>query len=107
MASPIAYRQRYRSPWLRRVVARSVLVGGRRSDNRVKSPRYLSPRTRKLLIGATAVETVLKVFMLVDLRRRRPSQVRGSKRAWTAATMINSAGLVPLGYFVFGRRRAN
>jgi hypothetical protein len=73
----------------------------------LRGRKYLSPRTRKLLIGAAAVETVLKVIMLVDLRRRPPSQVRGSKRVWTVATMINSAGLVPLGYFAFGRRRAN
>jgi hypothetical protein len=73
----------------------------------VSGRKHLSPRTRKLLIAAAAVETVLKVIMLVDLRRRSPSQVRGSKRVWSAATMINSAGLVPLGYFVFGRRRAS
>ena len=69
--------------------------------------KSLSPRTRKLLVAAAAVETVLKVIMLVDLRRRPDSQIRGSKRVWTAASVINSAGLVPLGYFVFGRRRAS
>jgi hypothetical protein len=73
----------------------------------VKGLKNLSPRTRKLLVGVAAVETVLKVIMLVDLRRRPAAQVRGSKRVWTVASMINSAGLVPLGYFVFGRRRAN
>ena len=69
--------------------------------------KSLRPRTRKLLIGAAAVETVLKLIMLVDLRRRPASQVRGSKRVWTAASVINSAGLVPLGYFLFGRRRTS
>jgi hypothetical protein len=73
----------------------------------VRGLKNLTPRTRKLLVGAAAVETVLKVIMLVDLRRRPAAQVRGSKRVWTVASMINSAGLVPLGYFVFGRRRAN
>ncbi len=73
----------------------------------MKRLRDLSPRTRKLLVGAAAVETVLKVIMLLDLRRRPASQVRGSKRMWSAATMINSAGLLPLGYFVCGRRRTN
>jgi hypothetical protein len=73
----------------------------------VRGRKYLSPRTRKVLIVVGAVETVLKVIMLVDLRRRPASQVRGSKRVWTAASMINSAGLVPLGYFAFGRRRVS
>jgi hypothetical protein len=83
------------------------VLDAHRSVIAVRGSKYLSPRTRKLLIAAAAVETVLKVIMLVDLRRHPASQVRGSKRVWTAASMINSAGLVPLGYFVFGRRRAN
>jgi type II secretory pathway component PulM len=66
----------------------------------------LSPRSRKLLIAAGVAETGLKVAVLVDLRRRPPSEIRGSRRAWTAAMLVNSAGLIPLSYFAFGRRRA-
>jgi hypothetical protein len=65
----------------------------------------LSPRSRKLLIAAGVAETGLKVAVLVDLRRRPPSEIRGSRRAWTAAMLVNSAGLIPLSYFAFGRRR--
>jgi hypothetical protein len=65
----------------------------------------LSPRSRKLLIAAGAAEAALKVAVLIDLRRRPPSEIRGSRRAWTAAMLLNSAGLIPLSYFVFGRRR--
>jgi hypothetical protein len=65
----------------------------------------LSPRIRKLLIAAGVAETGLKVAVLVDLRRRPPSEIRGSRRAWTAAMLVNSAGLIPLSYFAFGRRR--
>jgi hypothetical protein len=65
----------------------------------------LSPRTRKLLIAAGVVEAGLKVAVLVDLRRRPASEVRGSKRAWAASMLANSAGLIPLSYFAFGRRR--
>jgi hypothetical protein len=42
--------------------------------------------------------------VLVDLKRRPASQVRGSRRMWAAAMLVNSAGLIPLSYFVFGRR---
>jgi hypothetical protein len=66
----------------------------------------LSPGSRKLLIAAGVAETGLKVAVLVDLRRRPPSDIRGSRRAWTAAMLVNSAGLIPLLYFAFGRRRA-
>jgi hypothetical protein len=65
----------------------------------------LSARKRKVIIAAAAAETGLKVAVLADLRRRPSSQVRGSKRIWAAAMLVNSAGLIPLSYFAFGRRR--
>jgi len=52
-----------------------------------------------------ALEGAVKVAALVDLARRPASQVRGSKAAWaTAITLVNSAGAVPLAYFLRGRR---
>ena len=66
----------------------------------------LSKPTQRLIIVAAAVETSLKVAALVDIKRRPASQIRGSKWIWVpAVTIINSAGLAPLAYFVFGRRR--
>lgn len=53
---------------------------------------------------AGVVEAVLKVIMLVDLRRRPASGIRGSKRAWAASALVNSAGIVPITYLVYGRR---
>jgi hypothetical protein len=66
----------------------------------------LSKRTQRLIIVGAAVETSLKAAALVDMKRRPASQVRGSKWIWApAVTVINSFGLAPLAYFVFGRRR--
>jgi hypothetical protein len=66
----------------------------------------LSPRTRRLVVVGGAVEGALKIAALVDLARRPPEQVRGSKMAWAAAiTVINSMGAVPVAYFTHGRRR--
>jgi hypothetical protein len=65
----------------------------------------LSPRTRKLIVAGAVAETGLKAAVLADLRRRPASQVRGSRRMWAAAMLVNSAGLIPLSYFAFGRRR--
>jgi len=64
----------------------------------------LSARSHKLIIAAAVVETGLKAAVLADLRRRPSSEVRGSKRLWAAAMLVNSAGLLPLSYFAFGRR---
>jgi hypothetical protein len=66
----------------------------------------LSDRRRRLIIAAAIGEAVLKTAVLVDIRRRPASQIRGSKRMWiVAAVIVNSAGVGPLSYFAFGRRR--
>ena len=61
---------------------------------------------RGLLIAVAAVEAVLKIVMLVDLRRRPAAEVRGPKWLWASTALINSAGLAPASYFLFGRRRS-
>jgi len=65
----------------------------------------LSARSRQLIIAVAVAEAGLKAAVLVDLKRRSASQVRGSRRMWAAAMLVNSAGLIPLLYFAFGRRR--
>jgi hypothetical protein len=65
----------------------------------------LSPRTRRLLVAAAAAEAGLKAAALLDMRRRPANQIRGSKKAWAVAMIVNSAGLIPISYFVFGVRR--
>ena len=65
----------------------------------------LSERTRRLLIIAAVADGALRVAALIDIRRRTASQIRGRKRVWaTVVAVINSAGVVPIAYFVFGRR---
>ena len=66
----------------------------------------LSERNRRLLLIAGAVEGVLKIAALVDLTRRPATGVRGRKWVWaTVITLANSVGVVPISYFLFGRRR--
>ena len=66
----------------------------------------LSDRSRRLVIAAAIAEAVLKTAVVIDIRRRQASQIRGSKRMWiVAAVLVNSAGVGPLSYFAFGRRR--
>jgi hypothetical protein len=59
------------------------------------------------MVAVAVVETILKVAMLLDLRHRNASGLRGSKRLWSLSTVVASAGLIPLAYFFFGRRRAS
>jgi len=72
------------------------------------SPRWseLSERNRKLIITAAAVDVTLRVAALIDIKRRPASQIRGRKPLWAAVVaVVNSAGVIPISYFVFGRRR--
>jgi hypothetical protein len=65
----------------------------------------LSPRTRRVIIVVAAAETGLKAAALADIRRRPASQIKGPKWLWIpVVALVNSAGLVPLSYFAFGRR---
>ena len=66
----------------------------------------LSQRSRRLIIATAIGEAFLKTAVLIDIRRRPASQIRGSKPLWiVAAVLVNSAGVGPLSYFAFGRRR--
>jgi hypothetical protein len=66
----------------------------------------LSERTRRLLIAGAVADGALRVAALIDLKRRPASQIRGQKRMWAAAVaIISSAGVLPISYFAFGRRR--
>jgi hypothetical protein len=66
----------------------------------------LSQRTHRLLIAAAVAEGILKVAALVDIKRRPASQVRGPKWMWAVAVaVVSSAGVVPVSYFVLGRRQ--
>jgi hypothetical protein len=65
----------------------------------------LSPRTRRFIVVAGAIEGVLKIAALIDLARRPSSEVRGSKGWWAAAVALTSSfGAVPIAYGVRGRR---
>ena len=66
----------------------------------------LDQRTRRIIVGLGVFEGLLKIAALVDLVRRPAQQVRGSKPRWAAAiTLINSAGVIPIIYFVRGRQK--
>ena len=72
-----------------------------------RSWKNLSPRARRLLVIAATIDGLLRVAALVDLRRRPPAEVRGSRKRWALALgLVNSVGVVPGAYFLCGRRPA-
>jgi hypothetical protein len=50
-----------------------------------------------------AVELILLIAALCDIRRRPAEEIHGSKRMWTGLAFIEFFG--PIAYFLFGRRR--
>ena len=67
----------------------------------------LSERTRRRLVIGAVVEGILKLVALNDLRRRPAGEIRGRKWVWAAVIgLANSVGVVPMAYFLFGRRRS-
>ena len=66
----------------------------------------LSERTRGLIIAAAVGDGILKMVALIDIRRRPASQIRGPKWVWALLiALVNSTGILPVSYFLFGRRR--
>lgn len=63
----------------------------------------LPPARRRAIVALGIAQVSFQLAALLDLRRRAASQVRGSKRAWVAASFVNWLG--PLAYFAWGRRR--
>jgi hypothetical protein len=61
----------------------------------------LSKRKRQLIVVAGVAEAALKVAMLIDIKRRPASQIRGSKWLWRPLAFVNLFG--PVSYFAFGR----
>ena len=66
----------------------------------------LSKRTQRAIVVAGTVEAALKVVALADLRRRPAAEIRGPKWVWIpTVTLVNSVGLAPAAYLLFGRKR--
>lgn len=61
----------------------------------------MSAGRRVFVIAAGIAQLALFVAAQVDLFRRRPDQVRGSKMRWRLLAFVNTLG--PLAYFRWGR----
>ncbi len=65
----------------------------------------LDPRVRQALLVGGAFEAGLKIAAFIDLAQRPRRDIRGSKVGWAVAlALVNSGGLVPIGYLLRGRR---
>jgi hypothetical protein len=74
--------------------------------NRGRRWSDLSERNRRLVVLGAVLEGALKIAALIDLKRRPTTEIRGRKWIWaTVVTLVNSVGVVPLAYLLFGRRR--
>ena len=63
-----------------------------------------TPQQRAAISAVGAAELLFKMLALRDISRRDADQIRGSKRLWRAAQLVNTLG--PLSYFLIGRRNS-
>lgn len=63
----------------------------------------LEPKEQRAIAAVGTAQVALLITALIDLWRRPPAKVRGSKRLWTPALFVNFIG--PISYFLFGRKR--
>ena len=67
----------------------------------------LSPVERGGFVTVTAIDVALRVWALVDLARRPAEQIHGRKGLWaTGLAVVNSAGMLPAAYLLWGRKAA-
>lgn len=62
----------------------------------------LTPTQKRAVVAVGAVETALTLAAWRDLASRPAGRVRGPKKAWSVAVMLQPVG--PLAYFALGRR---
>ena len=64
----------------------------------------LSPRARTTIVATAAVDAGLRAWALADLAGRDDAAVRGPKKLWGLGLgVVNSAGVLPAAYLLFGR----
>jgi hypothetical protein len=63
----------------------------------------LSESQQRAIVGAAIVQISLAIAAWWDLAHRPASGVRGPKRLWAVAILVNFVG--PVAYFFGGRRR--
>ncbi|SDE81528.1 hypothetical protein SAMN04488581_4799 [Mycolicibacterium neoaurum] len=69
--------------------------------------RDLHPAGKALIVVMTVLDAGLRVLALRDLSARDAQQVNGPRWLWRAALgLVASSGVLPLAYFVKGRKSA-
>lgn len=64
----------------------------------------LSTAQRRAAVAGAVVQLTLLAAAQIDIARRLPGEIRGSKLMWRLVVLINFIG--PLAYFACGRRKS-
>ena len=68
-----------------------------------KKWRDMSTAQKTRIVLQPLVHLGLLAAVLLDIRRRAPNRIRGSKRLWRIAAFVQPIG--PISYVLFGRKR--
>jgi hypothetical protein len=64
---------------------------------------HLTGQLLALLLPLALLELLLVVFALLDVLRREPARIRGSKVAWVLIILLIGT-IGPICYFIIGRK---
>jgi hypothetical protein len=64
----------------------------------------MTEKQKRILTVALVIHVIMLSLTWRDLSRRPDAAVRGKKRMWRTASLLNTSGSVT--YWLFGRRRA-
>jgi len=74
-------------------------------SNNARFENLPKPVRGALWVGGV-LDAILRAYALVDVARRDPSEINGPKEVWVPAlTLVNSVGLLPAAYLLWGRKR--
>ncbi len=62
----------------------------------------MTEKQKRVLIVALVIHVIMLKLTWLDLSRRPDAAVRGKKRMWRVASLLNTSGSVT--YWLFGRR---
>jgi hypothetical protein len=61
-----------------------------------------------MIIAGGVIDLSLRLVAMIDLIRRPRAGIRGPKALWVSLiATVNSVGLLPAAYLIWGRRRAD
>jgi hypothetical protein len=90
---------------LERIAKKELARTTQQVERRAKKEwNQLNSQQQTMVVAGAIVQLTLLAAAQIDITRRSPDQIRGSKWMWRIITLVNFIG--PIAYFLIGRRKS-